>query len=221
MSSRLDLRTELEALTTSLGRAEIPYAVCGALALAIHGHPRATKDIALITAPDQIVALKAVARVHGFTLEALPMTFSSSGITVHRVSRLVGAQILTLDILDGSGVLAPVWNAREQVDTPRGRSGRIAAGVDHDEARCGTSAGSRGPRTAGDLELKRAVDMSPSAIEARLAAVSAQSPLGLIPPRCVDMSPEAVEARLEEWAELTALCLELAATGARADPDPG
>lgn len=69
--------------------------------------------------------------------------------------------------------------------------------------------------------MKRAVDMSPSAIEARLAAVSAQSPLGLIPLKRVDMSPEAVEARLEEWAELTALCLELAAAGARPDPDQG
>lgn len=120
MSNRLDLRTELAALTTSLDQAGIPYAVCGALALAIHGHPRATKDIDLITAPDQIVPLKAVAHVHGFTLEALPMTFSTSGITVHRVSRLAGAQILTLDILEGAGVLAPVWNARERVDTPRG-----------------------------------------------------------------------------------------------------
>jgi hypothetical protein len=60
--------------------------------------------------------------------------------------------------------------------------------------------------------LKPAVDMSPAAIEARLAEVSAQSPLGLRPPARVDMSPEAVEARLEEWAELTALCLELAAS---------
>jgi hypothetical protein len=63
--------------------------------------------------------------------------------------------------------------------------------------------------------VKPAVDMSPEAVEARLAACSAQSPLGLVPPRRVDMSPEAVEARLEEWAELTELCLELAATGAR------
>ena len=59
--------------------------------------------------------------------------------------------------------------------------------------------------------------MSPAAVEARLAAASAQSPLGLRPPSRVDMSPAAVEARLEEWAELTLLCLDLAATngGAR------
>ena len=120
MSNALDLRTVLDALTTSLDQAGIPYAVCGALALAIHGHPRATKDIDLLTTPDQIAGLKAVARVHGFTLEALPMTFSSSDITIHRVSRVVGAQIVTLDILDGSGVLEPVWNTRERRDTTRG-----------------------------------------------------------------------------------------------------
>lgn len=120
MSSRLDLRTELDALTKSLDQAGLPYAVCGALALAIHGHPRATKHIDLITTPETIAPLKAVARVHGFTIEALPMTFTTSGITVHRVSRLAGAQILTLDILDGSGVLGPVWDTREKIQTSRG-----------------------------------------------------------------------------------------------------
>jgi len=120
VSGSLDLRTELDALTKSLDQAGIPYAVCGALALAIHGHPRATKDIDVITVPEQIAALKAVARVHGFTIEALPMTFSASGITIHRVSRLVGTQILTLDVIDGSGVLAPVWDTREQFETSRG-----------------------------------------------------------------------------------------------------
>ena len=60
--------------------------------------------------------------------------------------------------------------------------------------------------------MSRPVDMSPSAIEARLAAASTLSPLGFGPLPRVDMSVEAVDARIEEWAELTALCLELAAT---------
>lgn len=110
----LDLRTELDALARSLAQANIPYAVCGALALAVHGHPRATKDIDLITPPEYVAALKAVARVHGFTIEALPMSFAASGITVHRISRLVGAQILTLDIIEGGGTLEPVWATRER-----------------------------------------------------------------------------------------------------------
>jgi hypothetical protein len=60
--------------------------------------------------------------------------------------------------------------------------------------------------------MSRLPDMSSSAIEARLVEVSALSPLGFDPLPRVDMSPAAIEARLEVWAELTALCLELAAT---------
>jgi hypothetical protein len=120
MAQPLDLRSELDAFTRSLDSANIPYAVCGALALAIHGHPRATKDIDILTPPEHVAATKAVARVHGFAIEALPMTFSASGITVHRMSRLSGAQILTVDIIEGAGELAPVWETREQHATARG-----------------------------------------------------------------------------------------------------
>ena len=120
MAPTLDLRDELDALTKSLDAAEIPYAVCGALALAIHGHPRATKDIDLVADPAHLEATKAVARAHGFVLEALPMTFSSSGITVHRLSRVAGQQILMLDLVLGDGPLAAVWATRERHQTSRG-----------------------------------------------------------------------------------------------------
>ena len=63
--------------------------------------------------------------------------------------------------------------------------------------------------------MSRPVDMSPSAIELRLVAVSALSPLDFRPLPRVDMSPAALEARLEAWAELTALCLELAAASSK------
>ncbi len=58
--------------------------------------------------------------------------------------------------------------------------------------------------------MNRSVDMSPSAIELRLVAVTALSPLDFAPLPRVDMLPAAIEARIDEWAELTALCLELA-----------
>ena len=116
----LDLRDELDALVKSLDAAGVPYAVCGALALAVHGHPRATRDLDLLTPAASVEAFKAVARAHGFILEALPMTFSSSQITVHRLSRITGTQLLMLDILVGDGVLSPVWESRERRETGRG-----------------------------------------------------------------------------------------------------
>lgn len=66
------------------------------------------------------------------------------------------------------------------------------------------------PRVNARFGRAAAIDMSPPSVEARLAACSALSPLGLTPLPIVDMSPAAVEARLAEWAELTAFCLELA-----------
>ena len=60
--------------------------------------------------------------------------------------------------------------------------------------------------------MKQPADMSAAAIEARLVVTSKLSPLDLRPLARVDMSPAAVEARLEEWAELTALCLDLASS---------
>jgi len=120
MAPALDLRDELDALTKSLDAANVPYAVCGALALAIHGHPRATKDIDLVIDPAQLDVTRAVARAHGFTLEALPTTLSGSGITVQRLSRVATGQILTLDLILGDGPLASVWATRERHETSRG-----------------------------------------------------------------------------------------------------
>ena len=93
--------------------------MCGALALAAHGHPRATKDIDLIVPEPSIAGAKAIARSCGFTLEALPMRFKQSGLTVERVSKLVGSQLLMLDILVGDEALQPVWESR--VELPWGQ----------------------------------------------------------------------------------------------------
>ena len=56
-------------------------ALCGAVALAIHGAPRGTKDIDVLLREDDLPRLRDVARKQGFDIEALPMTFSSSGVT--------------------------------------------------------------------------------------------------------------------------------------------
>ena len=79
-----------------------------------------SKDIDLVIDPAQLDVTRAVARAHGFTLEALPTTFSGSGITVQRLSRVATGQILTLDLILGDGPLASVWATRERHETSRG-----------------------------------------------------------------------------------------------------
>ena len=48
----LDLYDELKAVLSALEKAEVPYALCGGLALAVYGHPRATVDIDLLVPAD-------------------------------------------------------------------------------------------------------------------------------------------------------------------------
>jgi hypothetical protein len=115
----LDLFEEGVGLLGDLERRGIPYAVAGAVALAIHGVPRATTDIDLLVQPHDVDAVLAVARARRFGIEALPMKFSD-GMEVRRVTKTEGAEMLTLDLLLVNQNLAPVWSSRERVLTERG-----------------------------------------------------------------------------------------------------
>jgi hypothetical protein len=107
-----DLYGELVALLSALDAAKVEYALCGALALAVHGAPRATKDIDLIARKDDHDRIREIARGLGYVFEALPMELSASGIEVQRYSKLVDGRPLMLDLLWLNAKLETVWNDR-------------------------------------------------------------------------------------------------------------
>jgi hypothetical protein len=115
----LSLFEEAVGLLTDLERRGIPYAVAGAVALAIHGVPRATTDLDLLVDPRDLDALLGVARARQFGIEALPMRFSD-GMEVRRMTKVDGAEMLTLDLLLVNPNLEPVWTSRERIPTERG-----------------------------------------------------------------------------------------------------
>ncbi len=47
-TAMLDLFEEFSSLVVTLNQAEIRYALCGGMAMAVHGVPRATEDIDLL-----------------------------------------------------------------------------------------------------------------------------------------------------------------------------
>ncbi len=116
----MDLYRELTALITALEEAHLPYAVCGALAVAIHGAPRATKDIDLLVPPEAIADVIQAAKGCGFIFEAQPMTFAASGVSITRVSKLVDGHPLTLDILHANHVLSEPWASRQRAPFAEG-----------------------------------------------------------------------------------------------------
>jgi hypothetical protein len=115
----IDLYAELAAVVDGLSGTGVDYALCGALALAVHGVPRATKDLDLLArkadAPKERVAVRRI----GYLFEALPMEFSS-GVEVQRFSKLVDGRPLMLDFLWAEGALEPLWARRQKLSWREG-----------------------------------------------------------------------------------------------------
>jgi hypothetical protein len=108
----VDLFGELKTLIDSLESRGIDYALCGGMALAIHGAPRATQDIDILLRPEDIGRLREAARNCGFTLESFPMDFAS-GLTIQRFTKVIEGQPLMLDVLFVKGPLESVWAGRQ------------------------------------------------------------------------------------------------------------
>jgi hypothetical protein len=116
----LDLIGELEALVDAFEREQIDHAVCGGLALAIHGHPRATMDIDILVAPESLSAAVATARRQGFDIPARKIVFGLRTGTpreVHRVSKLdpETSDLLSVDLLLVGPGFEQVWADRARV----------------------------------------------------------------------------------------------------------
>jgi hypothetical protein len=120
----MNLVDELHAIARVLADAGLSYAVCGGLAVTIHGATRTTKDIDLLVAPGDVArALAAVAPL-GYTFVALPMTFEAGTPRerhVRRVSKIEGDHHLVLDLIVADASLAGTLADRVEIDLPTGR----------------------------------------------------------------------------------------------------
>jgi hypothetical protein len=111
----VNLYEELEALARAFESAGVEFALCGGLALAVHGHPRATRDIDVLVRREDLSLAKKVARSCGYTLSSLPTKFAGSAIEIERVSKVVGTDVLMLDFILAEPGLVSVWESRERL----------------------------------------------------------------------------------------------------------
>lgn len=107
-------------LVRALDAAEIPYALCGGLAMAVHGWPRATMDIDLLIEENRLEAVKAVARVIGYEHEAGFMVFAGGRVRPFRVVKIQGTEFLPLDLLLATGDRVEIWQHRVTLATDDG-----------------------------------------------------------------------------------------------------
>lgn len=116
-ASMLDLQTEFVAVTQALHDAELDYAVCGGLAVAIHGAPRATKDIDLLVQEDDVSRVLEVLRPLGYRFKASPMRFPD-GMRIQRVSKVEDGELMTVDLLLVGDESESAWRSRTRVQHP-------------------------------------------------------------------------------------------------------
>lgn len=112
MTTLLD---ELSALISALDENGIEYAVCGGIALTIHGFPRATFDIDILIRPESLEKAYEIAALYGFDIRGLDMSFKERAVEIRRVSKIdETGEVLPLDYLLVTPQVEDVWTTREK-----------------------------------------------------------------------------------------------------------
>ena len=117
-----DLYEEFKSIISALEEEGIDYAVCGGLAMAVHGLPRATVDIDLLILAERLEEAKSVVRSLGYTIEAQPMTFHKGAIEIRRLSKIdpSDGDLLMVGFLLVTPPVEAAWDNRIRVASPKG-----------------------------------------------------------------------------------------------------
>ena len=108
------LDEELLHLRDALEANELEYAVCGGIALGIHGFPRFTVDIDILIRPENADRAQDVAYQLGFLIKSRPMSFSRGATEIRRVVKIdpTDGEDLILDFLLVTPAIEDVWSSR-------------------------------------------------------------------------------------------------------------
>jgi hypothetical protein len=104
----LSIYQEFETVIAKLEQEQIPYALCGGLAVGLHTEPRATKDIDILLLAKDVESVKKTLLSCGFKFFSTPMHFADSQIELHKLTKIEpgGKDYLHLDLLV---IKSPPW----------------------------------------------------------------------------------------------------------------
>lgn len=112
----MNIREELGRILDALESAFVPCALCGGLAVVIHGYPRLTKDIDLLIEESALEkAQQCLARI-GYSIEGGRLKFDIGTTNQHeifRLSRAEDSEFMSLDLLLVGPFFADAWASRE------------------------------------------------------------------------------------------------------------
>ncbi len=174
---------ELKALVVALNQADVPYALCGGVAMAIHGYVRASIDIDLLVQRSDLERIFSVAAPLGYGERPKVISSENGWFEAYRCMKAgkAGEDPVMLELFIVTPALGEIWKTREHRKWQEGtfwvvsREGLIQL---------------KSRRSAGwDL--------------ADVARIRQDA----------NMSPKAITNRLRRASEITELCLSLAKAG--------
>ncbi|MDE0221449.1 MAG: hypothetical protein OXJ90_19425 [Spirochaetaceae bacterium] len=118
----IDLFAELRLIVGALDADDIDYALCGGVALAIHGIPRATLDVDLLVRVAEVDRARRALDSLGYRLTGADMNFAGGAVII---SRLVkpdpdSEDALIVDLLHATRPLEQVWDGRQRLPWEHG-----------------------------------------------------------------------------------------------------
>ncbi|HEY1053227.1 MAG TPA: DUF6036 family nucleotidyltransferase [Prosthecobacter sp.] len=123
------LTEELLAVVDALEGQRIEYAVCGGLAVGMHGYPRMTFDLDLLIQEQDVRRFETAVGGLGFDVVAGTFAFkrgTPQETRFWRVSKHDGHEHLVLDAMLVTPVLLPVWESRTHL-TFEGRAVHVVS----------------------------------------------------------------------------------------------
>jgi hypothetical protein len=110
------LLQELSEIVSILNENDIEYAICGGLALTIHGFPRATFDIDVLIQSESLETAYKVTTAKGYNIKGLDMSFKEGAVEIRRVSKIDDdGEVLSLDLLLVTPQVIDIWETREKL----------------------------------------------------------------------------------------------------------
>jgi hypothetical protein len=124
-----DITEELLKLVAVLGEGEVEYALCGGMAMAVHGQLRTTIDIDLLIRSDSLDQVMTIARFLGYNIRGKDMSFASGAVERRRVSKIDpgDGELLSLDLLLVTPETLGSWESRVQAEWEGGKLSVVSA----------------------------------------------------------------------------------------------
>ncbi len=125
----LDLVDELRKLVAGLDEHKIAYALCGGMAMSVHGRTRATIDIDMLILSDSLEQVFAIAKSLGYNIRGKDLSFANEAIEIRRVSKFdpEDGDLLSLDLLLVTPAIRSVWESRIEADWEGGKLAVVSA----------------------------------------------------------------------------------------------